>query len=144
MKKRHEHGHRQLSSPVNKHILLLVRVWPAQPLTGHGLILMITVISEDYRGNTVNTAAVTGVWGCVCVCRINHLLSCVSRWGKAFPLLSLTSWSKQISQRVMIWNNKNEKGKVDSFQADVSCVHVCVCVFIITAHKWYCKYSFGT
>lgn len=85
-------------------------------------------------------------YGCVrvCVSMINHLLSCVSSWGKAFPLLSLTSWSKQTSQRVMIWNNKNGKGKVDSFQADVSCVHIHLCVFIITAHKWYCKYIFGT
>lgn len=36
--------HTRRTSPVHEHILLLVRVWPAQPLTGNHRVLMIWVI----------------------------------------------------------------------------------------------------
>lgn len=35
-----------MRSPVNEHVLLLVRVGPAQPLADHGVVLMIRAVAE--------------------------------------------------------------------------------------------------
>lgn len=44
----------------------------------------------------------------------SHLLRWASSCGKAFPLLSLTSWSKHTSQRVMIWNRYHSNENLHS------------------------------
>lgn len=69
-----------------------------------GVGLCVDVCGSVWVCGWVSVCFCVGV--CVCVWKRmnNHRFKESSSSGKAFPPLSLTSWSKHTSQRVMIWN----------------------------------------